>query len=236
MVTDHDKVVKKMSENLVGIGYYDLSTCTWCEVKMYSTQFDLDMILVDATNKSQVEMRQHIDFLNRLQVSLIYFYFTGQDPDTEAFTSTDKGFCFFVQELDAIALQKFLYFSTKINKPLFELGEGRGNQDGARDLLIRVKKTYVRIALKDVRYVHSDGNYCYIVTEDKKQLVHSSLRNIQSQLPDKQFIRIHKQFLVRADLLCHLDATELKAYYSSGEEFPIGRKFKKELLAGFIVL
>jgi two-component system, LytTR family, response regulator len=54
----------------------------------------------------------------------------------------------------------------------------------------------VKIKLKDILYIEGLKDYVSIITREKKTVTLQTLKSLEVQLPDNQFIRIHNSFIV----------------------------------------
>lgn len=98
----------------------------------------------------------------------------------------------------------------------------------SRFFFVRKQQTLQRVNCYDLRYIHADGNYCFLISEHKKKYaVKISLRQLLYRLP-ASFIRIHKSYVVNLDYLEKLDLKERHAYID-GQALPIGRTYLSEL-------
>lgn len=93
---------------------------------------------------------------------------------------------------------------------------------------VRKQQTLQRVNCKDLRYIHADGNYCFLISACKKKYaVKISLRQLLFRLPSS-FTRIHKSYIVNLDYLEKLDLKERQAFID-GQVLPIGRTYLSEL-------
>jgi len=59
--------------------------------------------------------------------------------------------------------------------------------------------TTVSVPHDDILYIESEGNYVTVVTEDRKYTLRNSLSWCLQSLPDSQFKRIHRSFIINVD-------------------------------------
>ena len=86
-----------------------------------------------------------------------------------------------------------------------------------------------RIKILDIHWIHSDGNYCTIVTADKKYAVKISLTKIKQRLPEDYFVQIHRSYVVQTGLIRNIDLTSLEVFIED-QGIPLGRTFKEDLI------
>lgn len=88
-------------------------------------------------------------------------------------------------------------------------------------LFIRQKNTAVKVAYDEIHYASADSNYCTIFTKEKKFVMRSTLKELETKLNDKRFFRSHKSHLVN---LNHLSAVNTESIVIQQAELPIGRE------------
>lgn len=103
-----------------------------------------------------------------------------------------------------------------------EQNNNQDNQDFTinESLFIRQKNTAIKVAYDDILYASSDANYCTLYTDDKKFVMRSTLKELESKLNDKRFFRCHKSHLVNLNQLSAVNSE----YVIAGDiKLPIGR-------------
>lgn len=95
-------------------------------------------------------------------------------------------------------------------------------------IFIRSNTNLEKVKVRDILYIHSDGNYCYIFVENKKYVLKVSLVNLAKKLPEKAFLRIHRSYLVRQAAIAKIE-TKANVVYVGKERLPLGRSYKKEV-------
>ena len=81
------------------------------------------------------------------------------------------------------------------------------------------------IELSLICYANSLGNYVKLFFEDGSfKIVHISTKKLYSVLPDSEFIRIHKSFIINISYIQEVYGN--KILLKNGTEIPVGRKYK----------
>lgn len=76
-----------------------------------------------------------------------------------------------------------------------------------------------------IKWVEAMGDYVKIITESKKYLVLSTMKDFLTKLPEKQFIRVHKSFIINLKKVSHYSASSA---HIEGVNIPISRNQKKQ--------
>jgi DNA-binding LytR/AlgR family response regulator len=81
--------------------------------------------------------------------------------------------------------------------------------------------------LADILFIEGSGNYIKVHTQnDKPLMVLDKLTDLLEKLPPKQFLRVHKSFIIN---ISHLTRIEGNMLFIRDKEIPISNTFKKEL-------
>lgn len=100
-----------------------------------------------------------------------------------------------------------------------------------RDNEIVVKEEYmnVSIPLSDIIYIEAMSNYCRIFREnDRCTTSRTSLKSLADGLPKKDFIRIHKSFIVSRRKIKRF--TRKEVMLSTGRTLTVGRQYAEDAL------
>lgn len=76
--------------------------------------------------------------------------------------------------------------------------------------LCRSGETFYRIQRKDILYFYSDKRQIGCVTPDKTYMFYGKLDEVQKELADESFVRIHQRYLVHATTVEQTDGGELR--------------------------
>lgn len=103
-------------------------------------------------------------------------------------------------------------------------------QNNEKTFNVRDKGLVVPLETGKIIIAKADGLYTKIITEDKSYLVRDILKNIESKLIDKRFIRVHKSYLINID---HINSYNSKLIKINQTSIPIRRGFYKTLQSIF---
>lgn len=80
---------------------------------------------------------------------------------------------------------------------------------------------YERVPLQDIQYIESDKRLCKVVTATRSYTLYASIRSFEKLLSERQFLRIHKRYLVSLEHVQYIGKAEIKLV---GRAFPVSRK------------
>jgi two-component system LytT family response regulator len=89
---------------------------------------------------------------------------------------------------------------------------------------IQLKK--VKIYFSEILFVESQKEYVKIVTTDNSYLTKMSTHEIEKLLPDSQFVRIHRSFIIAINKVRSFNAEMVEI---NGNNIPVGRGYKEVL-------
>ena len=90
-------------------------------------------------------------------------------------------------------------------------------------IFIKEDKKYHQIKLKDILFIEAYGNYVKINMVDKMIVSHQSLTSFTHNLPENQFIRVHKSFIISID---KIELIEGNRILIQDHKIPIGKMYK----------
>lgn len=85
-----------------------------------------------------------------------------------------------------------------------------------------------RLAYRDIHHIEGLREYVVFHCLQGKLITLESLKNLEQRLPRDQFLRVHKSFIVRTDLVQALAGNLLEL--RDGPPIPIGKSFKEQVL------
>jgi two-component system, LytTR family, response regulator len=83
-----------------------------------------------------------------------------------------------------------------------------------------------KIWLKDLLYLEAEGNYVAYVLPTRKLLCRQSIPEALAQLPERQFVRIHRSYVVGVG---HIHKIGRQDVWIHNREIPIGASYEEKL-------
>jgi DNA-binding LytR/AlgR family response regulator len=124
--------------------------------------------------------------------------------------------------LKPFALHRFLKAVQKA-KDFYEMKTQSGNALPPSYIFIKSEKRIEKVELCDILYAEVLGNYVTIYTERKKIIAYLTMKSLESQLSNADFIKIHQSFLVNRSKIESVEGNELKVGTKS---LPISRNYR----------
>ena len=134
--------------------------------------------------------------------------------------------------LKPISFERFLMALTKVNRhssinispsslPAQEYDKPEPH------IFLKVDKKMVKVPLCDILYIEGLSNYVKVITTSRCLITYQKLSYLEQKLPGRQFIRIHRSFIIAAE---KIEAYTPNAVEISGKVLPISRNYKNEVL------
>ncbi len=91
------------------------------------------------------------------------------------------------------------------------------------------KGKLLKINLFDIDYIEGMKNYVAIHCGAQKTLVYTSMKDLEERLPAKQFIRVHKSFIIPINKITGIEGNLVRLKDVKGEVL-IGESYKQDLM------
>ena len=118
-------------------------------------------------------------------------------------------------------------FLKAANKAKTNIEKARRFNQTQKDIYVKSDSKIVKIGLGDILFVEALADYVIINTPDKKHIVHSTMKGIEKKLPDANFIRVHRSYIVNTDKILSLEDLTIKI---SDKSIPIGASYKANFM------
>jgi len=230
IIVDDDSFVRKITEDFV--------KKTESLTLMYSLSNAVDAINVLGSNENvdliflDIEMPEMtgIDFLNALNIL----------PQIIIISSKEKyAIEAFEYDVTDYLLKPFTYsrFCKAVNKALDRQEKSRMHAK-ADEIFIRHNSSLVKLKYTDILWVEAMENYVVINTFEEKYMIHFTMRSIEEKLPLKQFLRVHRSFIVNIGSIHSIvdNMIQIKTIDKAKNEIPIGKVYKEKLLKALNVI
>ena len=94
-------------------------------------------------------------------------------------------------------------------------------------LLVHVPDGVRKVSASSILYIESQGHVMQVHTRNGVLETHARISDLEEQLPQKQFFRCHKGYLVNLDYVSGISETDCLV---QDERLPISRRRKKEFI------
>jgi|SRR6185437_7674613 len=188
-----------------------------------------------------------VEFLNREQIDLVFLDINMPDINGLQLIAglTAKPMIIFTTAYSSHAVESynlnavdyllkpitFERFLAAVNKAmnLFLLkGKTVVKNETSEMVFIKSGSQIHHVKIADILYLEKDGNYITIFMKDKKILVRENMTDIFDIVPQADFVRVHKSFVVAVR---HIAMIEVHQLIINGQKIPVGSTYREPLKA-----
>ena len=121
----------------------------------------------------------------------------------------------------------FERFRKAVNRVVDRL-ESRQNvlNNEQNHILLRADKKNYLVNFDEIIYLEGMGDYVKFVLEDKKLMVHGTMKDFLSQLPETLFQRIHKSYAINLKKVNYIEGNQVKLSLAS---IPLSLSYREVL-------
>lgn len=135
-------------------------------------------------------------------------------------------------ELDAVdyllkpfSQARFLKACTKAYE-LYTLKAKEAPVNKTSHIFIKSGTEQIRVAMDDILYIESNGNYIQFILQDKKITTRLTMAETEALLPAAQFIRIHRSYMAAKK---HITKFDKNSVWVKQNELPVGANYSDAL-------
>jgi DNA-binding LytR/AlgR family response regulator len=97
-------------------------------------------------------------------------------------------------------------------------------------MMVKADHKLYKVNFRDIQYIEGLKAYVSFYLPDRRIVALESLKRLEELLPDDQFMRVHKSFIVAFNLISSIDGNQVEL---NGKKIPIGKSYKEEVLRRF---
>lgn len=123
----------------------------------------------------------------------------------------------------------FVRFTKAVEKAreFAAMKSGLKNGNSKQQVFVRTDKRIEKLNTDDILYIESIGNYVNIVTAQTKLIAYLTLKSMETQLSDADFVRIHYSYLVNFSKISSIEGNLI---HIKDVSLPISRGYKEPFM------
>ena len=100
------------------------------------------------------------------------------------------------------------------------------------EIFIKHNSSLIKLKYAEVLWVEAMENYVVVNTYDEKYMIHFTMRALEEKLPSKQFMRVHRSYIVNLNNIHSIgdNTISIKTSIKATNDIPIGKLYKDKLL------
>ncbi len=129
--------------------------------------------------------------------------------------------------LKPFSFQRFIAAVNKVSEALSPNAVGQNKDEpvtqSASSLFLKDNKKYFKVKIEDILFAEAYGNYVKVHLPDQVLMTHQTLSTFEEALPEGQFVRTHKSYIISID---KIDLIEGNRISIKDYKIPIGKMYK----------
>lgn len=117
-------------------------------------------------------------------------------------------------------------FDTAVKKTLIGSFSKKDGEEDEKHIFVKSSLQKIKVKLSDINWVEALGDYVRLLTDDSNIIVLSSMKSFAGKLPEDQFLRIHKSYIINLEKVDKYNSTSVEL---CGKKLPLSRNRKLEL-------
>lgn len=191
------------------------------EALKYLRKFPVDLLFLDI----QMPSLTGIEFYKKVeQDAMVIFTTAYSEYAVEGFNLSAVDYLLkpFTLERFKLALDKATEYYNYLNKT---------EKAQQQYLFIRADYALTKISFVDILYIEGLDDYIKIYLQNQKTVVaRMTMKALQEKLPAKEFIRVHRSFIVP---FTRIESVRSKTLLVAGTEIPIGSSYEENFFQLF---
>ena len=95
-------------------------------------------------------------------------------------------------------------------------------------IFFKSDKKIHKVDLASIHYIEAVGDYMKVITDSGQLLINETMKNLQEELPDRAFIRVHKSFIISRNRIKFIEGNYIQV---ENKSIPIGATYRNDVLA-----
>ncbi len=124
----------------------------------------------------------------------------------------------------------FERFMKAVNRAMERLRENHMAEGAEGKILVKADKKLYALSFSEIKFIEGQGDYIRIHTLQHKLMVHDTIRNFLESLPEEDFMRIHKSWVINLNHIEFIEGNQVKI---ADQSLPVSPAHRDELLSRF---
>lgn len=192
-----------------------------------------DIVLIDIQLKGELDGIETVQKLQELNKDIAIIYLTANADETNFNRAKlTRPYAFISKPFKKIDLQRSIELTIHQLRNNID-NNSNDSKNGVctsvlKDcLFVRHREKMVKVAIKDIRYIEAERNYCRIFSLEKEYLIVTTLKDMDKKLPDKHFLRIHRSYIINLSRIDEIGGTHVVIFRKA---IPMSKGMRTELL------
>ncbi len=236
VVEDESIVAKDIQNSLRKLGYnVPVAVSSGEEAIVAADENKPDLVLMDIMLKGELSGIEAADQIRqRFDIPVIYLT-AYADESTLAKAKITEPYGYIIKPFKEIDLHTSIEMALYKHSKEKEVRKERDlfssivfDKNATDCVFVRSNSRLVKVKLSDIMYVEALKDYVIIYCVGAKYTVHSTMKDMQANLMDKEFVRVHRSYIVRLDKIAAIDYPNI-VMEDDKKLIPVGGSYKDDL-------
>ena len=236
IVEDESIVAKDIQNCLENLGYTVPTIVATGEKAIQAVEeHKPDLVLMDIILKGEMNGIDAATFIKDTYNIPVIFLTANADDTTVNKAKLAEPYGFIIKPYRDKELQTTIEMVLYKHEKVAEIKKERDfynaiveNREVKDSIYVRSDYRLNRIKFEDIYFIEALKDYVIINTADNSYTTHTTMKEIISILPARDFVRVHRSFIVRLDKIFSIKYPDL-VIEGKKKVIPIGGLYKKEL-------
>ncbi|WP_107039746.1 response regulator [Brumimicrobium mesophilum] len=237
VVEDESIVSKDIQHSLKRLGYLiSGASATGEKAVLLADSEQPDIVLMDIMLKGEMNGIEAAEIIKREHGIPVIFLTAYADEATIAKAKITEPFGYIIKPFKEIDLHTSIEMALYKHKKEKEVEKERDllysiveSKSSNEFIFVKSNSRLVKLNTEEIFYVEALKDYVVINTIDDRYTIHSTMKDIDKKLGDKEFIRVHRSFIVRLDKIASIEYPNLQLE-NEKKTIPIGGSYKDKLV------
>ena len=233
VVEDESIVAKDIQVCLRKLGYEIVGVVSSGEEAVEKAEeFDLDLIMMDIMLKGEMSGIEAAEIIRKKKSIPVIFLTAYTDRNTVDKAKETEPFGYIIKPFKEIDIQTAIEIALYKHSREMVLKKERDmyysmveKQDSVDMMFVKANQRLVKIKYSEIYFIEALKDYVVINTLERRYTIHSTMKDIESKMPEKDFIRVHRSFIVRIDKIKEIDHSNV-VLENDKKTVPVGGSYK----------
>lgn len=238
IVEDESIVAKDIQTILKNLGYNVVGVYAAGEKALADLEnVQPDIVLMDIMLKGEITGIQAAEIIRERYDVPVVFLTAYADESTIEKAKTAIPYGYIIKPLKEKELETTIEMAINKHKSDMELRRERDllhsivvNKESKDSIFVRADYRLNKIKFSDIYFVEALKDYVVINTSDNIYTTHTTMKEMVRILPEKDFVRVHRSYIVRIDKIFSIKYPDL-VIEGKMKVIPIGGLYRKELFS-----
>lgn len=233
VVEDESIVAKDIQVCLRKLGYEVVGIVSSGEEAIEKArEVEPDLVMMDIMLKGEMSGIEAATSIRKTQDIPVIFLTAYTDRDTVDRAKESEPFGYIIKPFKEIDIQTAIEIALYKHGREAEVKKERDlyysmveKSDSPDMMFVKANQRLVKIRYSDIYFIEALKDYVVINTSERRYTIHSTMKDIERKMPEKDFIRVHRSFIVRMDKIKEIDHSNV-LLENDKKVIPVGGSYK----------